>query len=753
MAKFKLRLGTLLIGALGAAGFAKAEAVTVTFTAADTEIVVPAAVSPVTEFSAKELKTYLSQVLGAEIPIVTRRTAGRRAIVLCAQELPRDAFSLKSFADRVEIGGRDDPTADLERQLSQGHERALWMQRATLFGVYEFLERFAGVRFYFPGELGEIVPRRRELVCAVDEVLSPRYSIRKYSFHNDRNDREQRWFEPGVDCRSERVRRLKSLQFLRNRMETEQGIPCCHGQRDFRLLERFATSRPEFFALLEDYHAKTFYRDTDPQEKRHHPGQLCHSSAVWDFIGAEAERRVRAGERYIDVMPEDGFQPCQCADCRAAWKAGDANYATELVWSRTAALARRLAPLGGVVTQMAYPPYRRLPDFDLPDNLRVMIAETGPWSLADAEGMEAQRREIRQWAEKTGGKVWIWTYPCKLGRLQLDDIPQLTPRAYGKYYAELEPWIFGAYAESESDAYLANYLNHYVFGKVCWNPQVDVKALLAEHYQLMFADAAPEMERFFKELEMKWLKEVSGKTFDTPLGPKVVCPSDYQLWTEVYSPAVLARWAALLDAAAAKTVAESLAYRRVQLFRREFLEPMVRRGAAYRAATNVAAGLARDRASSRPNLIENGGFESADGWTSRVGRFQSTLDRTEFAEGRASMRLTSTNRSDLVQYLDGRLKPRTRYRVSWCMKLENVQPLAEKSGVYGELIADAYLCLPKLRAPLGTTGWMYQSYEVETGPTIGQRDARPYFHFLIQNATGTVWFDALRIEELPNQGE
>ena len=720
----------------------------VVFLPDDTEIVVAGDASPVTRFSAGELQKYLSRVMGAEIPVVGTPTPGRKSIVITSVEMPRDTFSMKTGEGRIVIAGKDDPSVDIERRIDKGNERALWMHRATLFGVYEFLERFAGVRFYFPGKLGEVVPRHDRIVCAADEVQRPRYLVRKYSFHNDRNDRNQRWYEDGFDCRSAHVRRMKSLQFMRNRMETDVGVPCCHGSNAFQVQKRFAQTHPEYLALLPNPTTRQLCRDTDPSEKRYHTGQLCHSSAVWDVIFEDATNRLAKGEKYIDVMPQDGFKACQCASCLAAWKVGDPDYATELVWGRTAELARRLKPYGGIVTQMAYPPYRRVPEFDLPDNIRVMIAESGPWSLLDADGLAKEKADIRTWAEKTHGKVWIWTYPCKLGRMNLVDIPQMTPRAYGRYYSMLEPWIFGAYAESESDTYLANYLNQYVFGKVCWNPAVDVRALLEEHYELMFGPAAQEMKSFFGGLEDKWMRDVAGKVVDTPLGPKAIPPSDYSLWTNVYDSKTLSGWRDVLNRASAKTVPGSLERLRVDLFRREFFAPLERARSAYLESIDVKKGLARDASSAATNLVHNGDFATAEGWRSFVGNRSFAVDSSTSVAGGSSLRLWSTNRSDVAYYLDGKMKPNTKYRVSWCMKLDDVRPLAEKCGVYGELIADAYICMPRMRAPIGTTGWMYQSYEVETQNTIGVRDRRPYFHFLMQNVAGAVWLDALRIEEV-----
>ena len=176
-------------------------------------------------------------------------------------------------------------------------------------------------------------------------------------------------------------------------------------------------------------------------------------------------------------------------------------------------------------------------------------------------------------------------------------------------------------------------------------------------------------------------------------------------------------------------------------------DEMARRRAEYMKSIDVDAGLARDAASAAANLVHNGDFATDEGWRSFVGNRSFAVDSSTSVAGGMSLRLWSTNRSDAAYYLDGKLKPNTKYRVSWCMKLQDVRPLSEKCGVYGELIADAYICLPRRNAPIGTTDWIYQSYDIETPATIGAKDRQPYFHFLMQNVTGTVWFDALRIEK------
>ncbi len=159
----------------------------------------------------------------------------------------------------------------------------------------------------------------------------------------------------------------------------------------------------------------------------------------------------------------------------------------------------------------------------------------------------------------------------------------------------------GAFAESESDRWIYNYLNYYVFSRVCWNPAADVEAILAEHHRLMFGAAAQEMAAFFDTLEACWMKVVA-KPFDTPLGPGVCqAPTEEDLRTKIYSPEVLARLDALLRDAMTKVVAGSLEARRIALFRREYLEPLCRR---FGGAGPIGSRVPRDRSATRIDLAK-----------------------------------------------------------------------------------------------------------------------------------------------------
>ncbi len=529
------------------------------------EIVLPADAAYATHLAAEELNSFLKGVLGEALPVVHERSAGKTAIVLGAgadgdRALPdRDGYVIDVRTNVVCIAGNDDDVSDVDATAALPDE-AIWQpcfRRGTLFGVYAFLERFAGVRTYFPGELGTCVPRAERI--AVPEVRteeSPAFSVRRYGYEDGTVDPE---ILSGMGESD-----FKRLNWYRLRMETHH-LRCCHG-------------------------AKTH----------------CLSPETWNAIYTNACAVIAAFNPIspspcpvFDAMPKDGFtwlKHCHCDWCERniPFSKTDIGFASDLVWRRTAELADRLKAKfpHARVSQMSYIPYVRIPTNEIPDNVDVFVARRGPWAEGTAIG-EREKDEVRRWHEKLERKVSLWNYPDKVDcwNLEMKDIPQLAPRAWAAYYRAISPDVTGAFAESESDRWIYNYLNYYVFSRVCWNPDADVETILAEHHRLMFGAAAKEMAEFFDTLEKCWMKVVA-KPFDTPLGPGVCeAPTEEKLRGEIYSPEVLSRLVSLVSSAEAKVDAGSVEARRIALFRREYLDPLCER---FPARPSIRIGLLAD---------------------------------------------------------------------------------------------------------------------------------------------------------------
>ena len=716
------------------------------------EIVVSSGASSVASFAAEEMNGVFERAFGRRLPVVNAPTAGRTSIFLgdCEESraagidvtsLGLDAFVILAGSNRVFIAGRDDPKLDIAATVRRG-----WVgdgERATLFGAYEFLERHAGVRFYFPGEIGTVVPRMHSFRVAAGRVsVEPAFTVRSLYMQDDGP-------VPGETNAAQRAS-WKALDRCRLRLQT-RSIPCCHGQRGFTFPERFHETHPEYFALLKDKDGVPRRAVTD-KSRTEFDSQMCHTSGVWDemyldckayLTGEPAESRgIRCGwkkdgfgwnrnckGRFVDVMPQDWMQQCLCENCQMAYDKTSKQWATELIWGNTARLARRLQEDGidGIVTQMAYPPNRDVPKCDLPSNVWVMVAETGPWGEACPGEPETEVAEIRRWAEKLGHKVWMWTYPHKFGNKATPGAPDMAPRAWGKYYKRTIPYSYGSFCESEGEKAIFHYLNYYVFSRVAWDADVDVEAVLAEHFDRMFGEAAPEMARFYADLEEKWTKEVLFLWHDGEYGKNCRPSSDVRLWRNVYAPDVLDGWDRLFDRAEEKVADDGESLARVRFIRHEFLDYMKSVGGKFLAESDPELGRIRYRSlAPGKNLLPP-------------------------QSGPRHLVVTNSGESASLAFpLAGALKPGTRYRVSGVFRLKDVRPAAPRydGGCWFDGYVGKWQWFPKGCAVFsGTVDWTYRAYEFTTPEELGS-EVRPFFGFVMKRAVGEAWIDCLALEEM-----
>ena len=564
------------------------------------EIVVGRDPYPVAKFAAKELQAFLGQAIGEEPPVVASRSGQVPAIYVGHSEwaaawcrdlwsLPRDAFVIRAVGDVMFIGGRDDLRTDPARD-QRGH-----YERATLFGVYEFLERFAGVRFYFPGEMGTVVPRHPNLaVPGIDLYEEPDFDQRRIYAGPG-----ARWHE---ELDPKEAIRTRILSSLRHRQQTFY-IPCCHGLSRRCLAERFGEEHPDWFALLPNGK-----RDTDMALPGHH-GHLCYLSAgLRDQIYRETEAyllgkpaefvgmRTKSGAAvydhnafqpgYVDLCPQDGLgesQWCQMPECKRYWDEGKQG---ELLWGLVADMGNRLKQNGipGYVTNFAYGAVRDVPEVELPDNVLVQICISGPWN----DRIEAQRAYndelIRAWNRKTksGTKVWLWNYMNNYNGQVPPGVPPLSTALIQGYYSRLAPEIRGAFNESEIDYWLHNYLNYYVFFRMMWDSRTDVAVVVEEHNRLMFGAGAAPMGRFYARLEEIWTENFLGQVMDTPLGPQRLKRSEREVWDEIYTDAVIAELEGCFDQASALAAKEPDSLARIGFMRRTFFGEMLRARETYR---------------------------------------------------------------------------------------------------------------------------------------------------------------------------
>ena len=559
------------------------------------EVVVPAKASPMLRFAGSQLAFYLGNIIGGKVAVTTKSSGKNTAFVLGPAgaalagfdpvKLDRDGYIIKTVGNRIVIAGIDDPSADPAKRIPHFNERG------TLNGVYEFLERFGGVRFYFPGETGTYVPRKKDWsIPRIDIIDRPDNPYRQIYYGQEALGRRTAYY-PGLP--EKEIRMHSNLQ---TRMSTLR-LPFGHGLGCLGLVQRFGKTHPEYFALRENGERHNGSRIASKHDVA---GQLCFSSdglkeeiyqdAAAFLTGKPASSRgalMRDGRSgwqqsvfsrpFFNLGPNDGMYQCRCPKCRPQF-AGGAQTSSNLVWKFVADIAGKLKKNGvpGFVTMSAYSCYITIPQLELPDNILMKYCTAGPWNENNPEVQAQAVERLKAWTKKAGHKLVLHTYICKTsGKTPVLDIPASTPRAVGSFFRKTVPYISGALAEAGTDCWLFNFMNYYVFGKVMWDASTDADALLEEHFRLMYGPAAAEMKAFYDTLERHWMKDIIGRFVDTPLGPQPVCPSYFDIWTKIYSPAEIERVNRLFDRAEKKAENDPDALKRVRFMRKEMWGPVL----------------------------------------------------------------------------------------------------------------------------------------------------------------------------------
>ncbi len=555
------------------------------------EIVVPRGSAPACSYAAEELKTFLERKLEITVPVVTKPSHGKTSFILGINALSkaagiddrtlcRDAFIIRTAPGSIFIAGRDDAHYDPRPALNQINGFQFNYECGTLFGVYDFLERFADIRFYFDGA-GTLVAPGDMKIPEIRIYDRPDFTNRRYTDNG-------RWFD------GTRGQYHKNIDHRRWRAETEY-VPNCHGMSLLGYEQRFGKTHPEYFAM--DSAGK---RLNTPGP---YPGQFCYKSKVWEELYQDARScllnepaskrgiRTRSGAsgwdpsghapgKVFGMFQGDALQPCHCEKCRAFLK--DDRAFCEFFWGKVFDLAERLQKenITGIVTAAAYGrPGHCIPSRKKPANVELMICPQGPWAV-NGRFNQTQKQRVIDWAEYAGKKLYMWNYPGKYAG-QLPGVPHITPHAVGKYYREMAPYVVGTYLNSTSDYYYNSLLNIYVFTKVAWNNQTDVDALLDEYYQRMFGNAAPAMKKIHEKIEFLWLEKVKKEPVNTSLGMLFRDATDHEIWTQIYSPAERKAMTGLFDTAEKACANDPASLARVKLIRRNILDPLLENGAKY----------------------------------------------------------------------------------------------------------------------------------------------------------------------------
>ena len=146
------------------------------------------------QLAAKELQRHVEMVTGVLIPIQAQPDRNRRKVNIfigenkntkrlgvIADNLKSDGFRIVARKNMVVIIGRDykGPVIvgirnpwNYNEVYSPKWKIGAFGEAGTLYGVYEFLRQTCGIRWYMPGELGTVVPKKDRLEIGDMDIIS-----------------------------------------------------------------------------------------------------------------------------------------------------------------------------------------------------------------------------------------------------------------------------------------------------------------------------------------------------------------------------------------------------------------------------------------------------------------------------------------------------------------------------------------------------------------------------------------------------
>ena len=254
---------------------------------------------------AKVLQEYLSKVFGKKYSLKLYRKGAQLPGLFVGIQQPnadlkvdmeRDFTVIHTEKDKVYIYGND--TGKLT---------------GTAYAVASFLEKHAGVRFLWPGELGTVAEKSKPVTIKEGtDLYVPPFKLRMTSS-----------FTYGMRLLSSKD--AADLNTWLVRMKTGRSIYSVGSgfqHAFFHLLprEKYGKEHPEYYSLVSPARWIGEPKPTVPTRRNDEsvggPAQLCTSNKdvrriIAEKIAAPKDGKIRS------ISPNDGFGFCECANCLA----------------------------------------------------------------------------------------------------------------------------------------------------------------------------------------------------------------------------------------------------------------------------------------------------------------------------------------------------------------------------------------------------------------------------------------------------
>jgi len=388
----------------------------------------------------------------------------------------------------------------------------------TEHAVFEFLERYVGVRWLYPGEEGEYVPSADTIVIPRKEVRqTPAFLSRSLSLGGSPPTALKVW------TRRNRIRGRTSFH---------------HNLCNLFPPAEYAESHPHFFPvrkgvpnswnpdlLAEGLLEEAIKRICDIFEE--HPNLTTYSLGMNDAAGFPAPPSTKKNSLGMDDQ----------SDYYYTW----ANKVAEAVCDKYPR-----ATLGCLAYQSVTDP----PSFKVhPRVIPYICYDRMQW--IDSTRRETDQARTRAWHEACPRLGW---YDYIYGRQYC--LPRIYFHLMGEYFAFAnQNGVKDYYGEAYPSSLMTEGPKLYLVAKLLWNPDIDVDETLKDWYRCAVGDdAAPYLEAYFAHWEEFWTKRVPETSWFGKASRNIWLPFGSASYTDALTADDLIRGQQLLGEVVARSV-------------------------------------------------------------------------------------------------------------------------------------------------------------------------------------------------------
>lgn len=439
----------------------------------------------------KELKNYIKKVSGADIKIVSGTPKGNyislgynklaRQTDLKLDKIKADGYTIAVKNGNIYIFGYDTKSGTTSTKCG--------FSKGTLFGVYTFIEKYLGVRWFMPGQAGEYYIPKSNIV-AKSGILTENPSFR--------------WRYIPYLSKNRTLRRTMIAQWLLRQKINRQAyqMSLIH----YHIWQRIFTSavykkHPEYFSMLNG-------KRMMPVGDRY---KICTSNP--GAIKFHAQAAIKFFDKHplqkgYSLSPTDSAGYCQCPNCMAQDEPGsdtDGKFTRRILlyYNAVAKIVYKKYPdkymCGYIYADYLYPPKDK--SIKLAPNLFLVVASsiTYGYNFFRPEIQKKWDHIMRSWSSMTQNLAYydlpIHSSPNNGAPLApgIEQLKKMLPAL--KKFKVKALYIYG---DSEwGHAVVYNYL----LAKLMWNADLDVNKHLGEFYAKCYGAGAPDIRKMYELID------------------------------------------------------------------------------------------------------------------------------------------------------------------------------------------------------------------------------------------------------------